>query len=49
MIHVIKRDDSKKEVDVEPTAEKLEQIMNLFRFGFCTEEMARDIYKVAIK
>ena len=38
-----------KVVNVEPSIEKLDEICDLFREGFCTREMALDIYRTAIK
>lgn len=38
-----------KVVNVDPTVEQLDRICNLFREGFCTYDMARDIYKAAIQ
>lgn len=38
-----------KVVNTEPSKEKLYEICDLFCEGFCTMEMARDIYKTVIK
>lgn len=40
---------TQKVVNVEPSDESLRRIQGLFRDGFCTDDMAYDIYKAAIK
>ncbi|AIA64996.1 endolysin [Cronobacter phage S13] len=40
---------SQKVINVEPSIEQLDRICDLFREGFCTYDMARDIYKAAIQ